>query len=222
MMHITIIIRFGNLPLTSFSGKTSFRRRSGFPKRELNLTSSVNPVFIPVFGTRRRGVMLKPGAMPDEAVSDIFTNGREYAFECSTAMVVVFYYAVLLSIGPRHFNRLFQNLLVWNWNYDENLKIITKSGRDYIPGDVVYFHNPDFQNPVWIGENAVYMGNDMYYGHDIGIVAKKEMIEALNQLRKPGAKRSAYMLPQHSRLDFRFYMGFAGHFSPAAPGVRSM
>ncbi|MFS8631069.1 MAG: protein-glutamine gamma-glutamyltransferase [Bacillales bacterium] len=169
-----------------------------------------------------RGYVLKPGAMPDEAVSDIFTNGREYAFECSTAMVVVFYYAVLLSIGPRHFNRLFQNLLVWNWNYDENLKIITKSGRDYIPGDVVYFHNPDFQNPVWIGENAVYMGNDMYYGHDIGIVAKKEMIEALNQLRKPGAKRSAYMLPQHSRLDFRFYMGFAGHFSPAAPGVRSM
>lgn len=159
-----------------------------------------------------REYVLKPGAMPDEAITDIFTNGREYAFECSTAMVVIFYYAVLLSIQPRYFNRLFQKLTVWNWNYDENLKIITKSGRDYVPGDVVYFHNPDFQNPVWIGENAVFMGNDRYYGHDIGIVTKKEMIEALNQLRKPGANRSAYMLPQHSRLDFRFYLRFADNF----------
>lgn len=165
--------------------------------------------FNPRYWTKTlRGYVLKPDVKPDEAITDIFRNGKEYAFECSTAMVIVLYYAVLLSIQRSHFNQLFKNMIVWNWSYDEDLKIVTKSGRDFVPGDIVYFHNPDFGNPVWIGENAVYMGNNFYYGHNIGVVTKERMIEALNELRKPDAKRSAYMLPQHSRLDFRYYMKF--------------
>lgn len=166
--------------------------------------------FNPLYWTKTsNGYVLRPGAAPSMAIADIFKNGQEYAFECSTAMVIVYYYAVLNVIGPRYFNRLFQNLFVWNWSYDEDLKIITKSGRDFIPGDILYFHNPDFKHPVWIGENAIYLGNNLYYGHDIGVVTKEKMIETLNSLRKPDATRSAYLLSQHSRLDFDYYMFFS-------------
>lgn len=165
--------------------------------------------FNPLYWTKTsRGYVLKRNAAPNMAISDIYINGQEYAFECSTAMVIVYYYAVLNVIGPRYFNQLFRNLIVWNWSYDEDLRIITKSGKDFIPGDVLYFHNPDFKHPVWIGENAVYLGNNMYYGHDIGVVTKEKMIETLNSLRKPNATRSAYLLPQYSRLDFNYYRKF--------------
>lgn len=155
------------------------------------------------------GYRLKPMVLPSDAIVDIFENGHEYGFECSTAIVIIYYYAVLKSINVNAFNRLFQNLLVWDWSYDEDLRIITKVGTEFIPGDVLYFHNPDFLHPVWIGENTVLLGENSYFGHGIGMGTKEEMIQALNSLRKPNATKSAYVLTQYSRLDFHYLSQFA-------------
>ena len=104
---------------------------------------------------------------------------------------------------------MFNNLLVWNWNYDADLQIITKRGEAYIPGDVIYFANPDYKEPIWIGANTVVLGRDQYYAHGIGIKTAAGMIAALNSLRKEGATRSAYLLKQHSRLNTRYLFQFA-------------
>ncbi|WP_404331284.1 protein-glutamine gamma-glutamyltransferase [Mesobacillus maritimus] len=166
--------------------------------------------FNPAYWVRgSRGYLLRPDVVPSEAIRDIFMNGKMYGFECSTAMVIVFYKAVLDSIRNSAFNYLFNNLLVWNWNYDPDLQIITKRGEAYIPGDVIYFANPDYKEPIWIGANAVVLGRDQYYAHGIGIKTAAGMVAALNSLRKEGATRSAYLLKQHSRLNARYLFQFS-------------
>ncbi|MBS8263186.1 protein-glutamine gamma-glutamyltransferase [Mesobacillus boroniphilus] len=166
--------------------------------------------FNPIYWTKvPSGYLLKPNVIPSEAITDIYENGQEYAFECSTAMVIIFYKAVLDSIRLSDFNYLFRGLLVWNWNYDPDLAIITLEGSEFIPGDVVYFMNPDFDKPIWRGENAVVLGNGLYYGHGIGIGTAEEMINALNTLRKKGSTTSAFMLQQHSRLNFKYLSQFS-------------
>lgn len=170
------------------------------------ITSKFNPK---IWTKTKYGYLLNPNVLPSDAIKDIFNNGKEYAFECSTAIVIIFYKAVLDSIATSHFNSLFQRLLVWDWNYDRDLGIITKAGRDFIPGDVVYFYNPDFDHPVWTGENTVYLGNNLFYGHGIGIETAEGMVKALNTLRKPNSTKSAYLISQHSRLDTRYLAQFA-------------
>ncbi|MDZ5470484.1 protein-glutamine gamma-glutamyltransferase [Bacillus sp. 31A1R] len=166
--------------------------------------------FNPLYWTKTsRGYVLKPNVLPSVAINDVFINGQEYAFECSTAIVLIYYYAVLKSINEVYFNQLFQSLLVWDWSYDEDLGIITKVGTDFIPGDVMYFYNPDYENPVWIGENVVFLGNGLYFGHGVGSKTAEGMIEALNTLRKSNATRSAHLIPQHSRLNFQYLSQFA-------------
>ncbi|MEH7886447.1 protein-glutamine gamma-glutamyltransferase [Bacillus sp. JJ1609] len=173
-------------------------------------TSFTYSKFNPVYWTRvPSGYFLKPNVLPSAAINDIYINGQEYGFECSTAMVVIFYKAVLDSIRLADFNHLFGGLLVWNWNYDSDLAIITLEGNEFIPGDVVYFMNPDFDKPIWRGENAVYLGKDLYFGHGVGIGTEEEMVKALNTLRKEGAVTSAYMLQQHSRLNFKYLSQFS-------------
>ncbi|WP_433957641.1 protein-glutamine gamma-glutamyltransferase [Cytobacillus horneckiae] len=166
--------------------------------------------FNPEIWTKTKyGYVLKPYIMPSDAILDVFYNSKEYAFECSTAIVLLFYKAVLDSIAVSRFNTLFQGLLVWDWNYDQDLGIDTRIGRDFIPGDVVYFYNPDFDHPIWTGENAVYLGNNQYFGHGVGLETEQGMIEALNTLRKPGATRDAYLISQHSRLNYKYLSQFA-------------
>jgi protein-glutamine gamma-glutamyltransferase len=166
--------------------------------------------FNPIYWTKGpSGYLLNPNVRPSDAISDIFDNGQEYGFECSTAMVIIFYKAVLESIRVADFNYLFRGLLVWNWNYDPDLAIITLEGSEFIPGDVVYFMNPDFEMPIWRGENAVVLGKGLYYGHGIGIGTAKEMIDALNTLRKEGSTTSAFMLQQHSRLNSKYLSQFS-------------
>jgi len=166
--------------------------------------------FNPRFWTKiKYGYLLNENVMPSEAIKDVFSNGKEYAFECSTAIVLIFYKAVLDTIATSYFNSLFQRLLVWDWNYDHDLGIITKRGRDFIPGDVVYFYNPDFKHPVWTGENTVYLGGGLYFGHGIGIETEEGMIKALNTLRKPNSTKSAYLISQHSRLNTQYLSQFA-------------
>lgn len=176
----------------------------------VTFTSFTYSKFNPFYWTKvAKGYLLNPNVLPSDAINDIFENGSEYGFECSTAMVVIFYKAVLDSIRVADFNYLFGGMLVWIWNYDPDLSIITLEGSEFIPGDVVYFMNPDFDKPIWRGENAVYLGNGLYYGHGIGIGTAEEMINALNTLRKKGSFTSAYMLQQHSRLNFKYLSQFS-------------
>jgi protein-glutamine gamma-glutamyltransferase len=154
------------------------------------------------------GYLLKPNQLPSAAIEDVFINSNKYGFECVTSIVLIYYKAVLDSIHKNYFNELFRPLLVWNHHFDKDLGMITFSGYDSIPGDVVYFYNPDYETPIWMGENAVYLGEGQYFGHGIGIGTKEEMIEALNTLRKKEAKKSAYLLQQVTRLNFHYLSQF--------------
>jgi protein-glutamine gamma-glutamyltransferase len=157
------------------------------------------------------GFQLKKGVSPADAINDIFENSQLYAFECATAIVIVFYKAVLDTIEVNTFNKLFANLLLYDWHFDQDLGIKTKIGDDYIPGDCLYFKNPDVdpEMPQWQGENAIYLGDGLYYGHGIGIKTKEGIIEALNKRRKKSATKSAYLLDQTTRIDFKYLSTFA-------------
>ncbi|WP_019121456.1 protein-glutamine gamma-glutamyltransferase [Brevibacillus massiliensis] len=168
--------------------------------------SRCNPVYWR--RTEYGGFQLRDGARPSDAIRDIFTNGFKYAFECSTAMVILLYRAVLSSIGAESFNRLFPDILLYDWQYGNSLRltVLTTAETEVLPGDILYFDNPDYdpETPEWRGENAVFFGNDTYFGHGIGITSAEEIIRSLNHQRKPGATRSAYLLDEVIRPDFVF------------------
>ncbi|MBD8070537.1 protein-glutamine gamma-glutamyltransferase [Bacillus sp. PS06] len=149
--------------------------------------------------------VLKDDTSPAEAVLDIYSQGDKYAFECATAMVIVFYKAAVESVGKESFDHLFADLVLYDWHYDKDIGLMTTRGNEFIPGDCIYFKNPDFdpETPYWRGENAIVINEDLYYGHGIGIKNATEIIEHLNNHRKTNATESAYILSQHTRPDYR-------------------
>ncbi|HEY0827807.1 MAG TPA: protein-glutamine gamma-glutamyltransferase [Bacilli bacterium] len=155
--------------------------------------------------TQDGGFQLRDEVAPAAGIRDIYVNGSLYAFECATAMVIVLYKAVLDTVGESIFNLYFANMVLYDWHYDSDLRLVTyKDLAGTKPGDILYFRNPDYspKTPEWQGENAIVMGDQTYYGHGIGIVAAEAIISALNNHRKPGATKSAYLMEQYTRLDF--------------------
>jgi protein-glutamine gamma-glutamyltransferase len=141
------------------------------------------------------------------AIRDIYVSGGLYAFECATAMVIVLYKAMLDKLGEGQFNALFNNLLLFDWNYDSDLHLITLDGsQESFPGDILYFENPDVSRdtPEWQGENAIKLAEDLYYGHGIGIKSAKKMIDSLNTHRKPNSQQSAFLRTQVTFLDYKY------------------
>lgn len=159
---------------------------------------------------RKGAFLLKKGRKPSDAIRDIFQNGIKYAFECATAIVIIFYKAALDSIGDKAFNYLFQGIVLYDWHSDEDLGIFSRKGNDFIPGDCLYFNNPDFdpKKPQWRGENAIYLGKGMFYGHGIGIRTADGIIQALNKFRKEGAQQTAYLKQQVTRPDYRYLSNY--------------
>ncbi|WP_018392851.1 protein-glutamine gamma-glutamyltransferase [Bacillus sp. 37MA] len=155
--------------------------------------------------TNTGGFMLRNGVKPSDAIQDIYRNSSQYAFECATAKVIIYYHAVLNLIGESLFNQLFQNIYLYSWHADPDLGITSNYTGHFLPGDVVYFKNPDFdpQTPQWRGENAVILGDGTYFGHGLGIKTAKQMIHALNRRRKPGTKQSAYLTNVVTRPSFK-------------------
>ncbi|MFC4323419.1 protein-glutamine gamma-glutamyltransferase [Litchfieldia salsa] len=150
---------------------------------------------------------------PSEAILDIFKHGNKYAFECATAMVIVFYKAIHDSISQDSFNQLFSELVLYDWHYDKDLGLTTTRENEFIPGDCIYFKNPEFdpETPYWRGENAIVIDEDLYYGHGIGLKDANEIITHLNDHRKMNASESAYMLDQVSRPDYRSLSKYEAH-----------
>lgn len=150
------------------------------------------------------GFLLRRDVKPSNAIQDIYLNSSQYAFECATAMIIIYYHAVLNLIGEASFNQLFQSIYLYSWHFDSDLGLRPYATHELIPGDVAYFNNPDFnpQTPHWRGENAVVLEDGMYFGHGIGIKTAEQMIDALNKRRKAGSHRLAYLTTVVSRPSF--------------------
>lgn len=158
--------------------------------------------------TRNGGLLTLPSVKPSDAILDIYNSGYRYATECATAMVIVYYKALLTVYGTEKFNRLFPSIYLMNW-HNLDPKIASSStlvDTDYyLLGDRRYFANPDVspETPEWQGENTIQLPNDLYYGHGLGIATPKQILTLLNQARKDGATKSAYLRDTVGRLDFK-------------------
>lgn len=153
------------------------------------------------------GFVMRSDVKPSDAINDIYRQTRLYGTECATAIVIVYYKAVLVSYGPDLFNTAFQEITLMNWQEMDDLMGITTYRRQpvYIPGDNRYFRNPDVNplTPEWQGENAIDLGSGKYYGHGIGITTGDGIIEALNRNRVEDSQISAYLMDSATRPHFR-------------------
>ena len=154
--------------------------------------------------TRQGGFLIRPDVQPADAILDIYRNSSLYGFECATAAVIIYYHATLYSIGSNLFNSLFQNLYLYSWHTDPDLGITTFHANHFLPGDVVYINNPDFDpNTPWFrGLNAVLLDDGRFFGHGFSIRTLEQMIETLNEFRKPGSQQSAYLATLVTRPSF--------------------
>lgn len=152
------------------------------------------------------GFDLRPDAKPSEAIEDIFINTRLYGTECATAIVIIFYKAVLGSFKADLFNSAFKEIKLMNWSEMDDLMNVSthRSPPDYVPGDCRYVRNPDVNplTPEWQGENIIDLGNERYYGHGIGIGDIDYFIRALNRNRIEDSQVSAYLVDSATRPDF--------------------
>ncbi|MGG4268275.1 protein-glutamine gamma-glutamyltransferase [Peribacillus simplex] len=162
---------------------------------------------------------LQPGVSPHVALVDIFINGGLYAFECGTAIVVIFLKAILDLVGTRNFDYLFSNLFLYDWRPPENMALNVRQGTDYTPGDCLYFKNPEHavESPEWQGENAILLGEDLLFGHGIGITNSQGIIDELNSNRKPNTTISAFLTNHIISLDSSFYRQFKPNIPRAKP-----
>lgn len=166
------------------------------------------------FWERRRdgGFALRKEVKPADAIRDIFKNGRKYGTECATAMMILYYKALLEVFGDEAFNRLFPQIYLMNWHkVDPLLREVglPHRAKDYLPGDRRYFANPDVnpETPQWQGENVIDLGGGIFYGHGVGRNTADYFINALNGNRKEDAGREAYLMDKAARPDFsRLYI----------------
>lgn len=154
------------------------------------------------------GFELRRGVKPSDAIRDIFKNGSEYGTECATAIPIVYYKALLEIFPEDDFNRLFSEIHLMNWHrMSRELRSagVMRPARDRLPGDRLYFANPDVdpRTPEWQGENVIDLGDGRFYGHGIGIHRGGRIIAALNENRRPGAGREAYLMDTAGRPDFK-------------------
>ncbi|MEW9121488.1 MAG: protein-glutamine gamma-glutamyltransferase [Thermotaleaceae bacterium] len=205
------VYRYGSQSLLEF--ELSMRANMVSASRELHRSglsfrvfrrSICNPDFWE--RTQEGGFSLKEGVAPSSAIRDIFQNGSQYGTECATAIVMIYFKAILNVFSDTLFNRVFTNIYLMNWeNLDKNLALSYYSTLvDYLPGNCRYFKNPDVNpmTPEWQGENVIDLGGGLYYGHGIGIKTADEIIRSLNYNRRSGATESAYLLDSVNTLGF--------------------
>lgn len=169
--------------------------------------------------TDEGGFVLKDNVKPSDAIRDIYQNGSDYATECATAILIVYYKAILDVFPKLLFDQVFSDIELMNWHHiDKNLREIglMDDVKDYLPGDRMYFMNPDVnpEKPEWQGENVIMLDNDVFYGHGLGIRDEATMIKELNKNRVEGARESAYLMKKASRPDFKKLWGILQAYHP--------
>ncbi|OLO42169.1 protein-glutamine gamma-glutamyltransferase [Alkalihalophilus pseudofirmus] len=152
--------------------------------------------------TNAGGFGLRPDVRPSDAILDIYRNGSLYGFECATAIIIIYYHAILKSIGRRHFDFIFQNLYLYSWHTDPDLELHSFYSNHFLAGDVVYFNNPDFHpNVPWYrGLNAVVLSDGTFFGHGFGIMTAEQIIQFLNSQRSPESMQPAYLANLITRI----------------------
>lgn len=157
---------------------------------------------------------VKPGVKPSDAVADIINHPDKYKMECATAMVMVYYTAMLNMMGPDHFNKVMgNNLHIGPWSYEQTLSRNLKytggeteapADRQLMPGDYTYFKNWDVSDSAkaggWQGENVIYLGDGKYFGHPFGVTDGKTIVDYLNNNRNTGSTHSASLLELKGEL----------------------
>lgn len=179
--------------------------RSGFDFATFH-KSKANPEYWD--RTPNGGFRLIDGVSPSEAIRDIFKNGNEYATECATAMIIVYYKALLGVFGEALFDEMFPSIYLMNWHMVDPLLQSVGSPRrvkEKLLGDRAYFDNPDVnpKTPEWQGENVIVLPDGLYYGHGVGVGTAGQMIESLNGNRRRGATQPAYLMDAVGRPDFK-------------------
>ncbi|HNX63797.1 MAG TPA: protein-glutamine gamma-glutamyltransferase [Oscillospiraceae bacterium] len=154
------------------------------------------------------GFLLKSGVTPSDAIRDIFINASLYATECSTAIVIIYYKALLNVFKKERFNKIFPKIRLKNWHSLDNLLKeggTLKKENDYLPGDRRYIENPDVDPklPEYQGENIVDIGHGLYYGHGVGVSNLETIINELNKFRIKHSKKSAFLKDSAARLNFK-------------------
>lgn len=154
------------------------------------------------------GFVLRRNVKPHKAVWDIYTNSDLYGTECATAIVIVYFKAMVDVLPEKLFDKLFPDIYLYSWRHlDADLGIHeVENPHDYLPGDCRYFANPDHakDKPEWQGENAIDLGRGMYYGHGMGIKTGTDIIRELNDSRRTGARVRAHLLPSVKIPDFKY------------------
>ena len=169
--------------------------------------SRCNPIYWD--RTQNGGFRLKWGAKPADAINNIYIDGELYATECATAMLIVYYKALIQVYGEEQFNNTFTNIYLMNWHNIETL--FREVGNpvhvhDILIGDRCYIINPDVspQYPECQGENVIVLGNGLYYGHGLGITTVNNIIAELNTKRRYNSTKSAYFIESTAaRPDFK-------------------
>jgi protein-glutamine gamma-glutamyltransferase len=170
--------------------------------------------------TEKGGFLLKENIKPSDAINDIFKNSSKYGTECSTAIIIIYYKALLDIYSEELFNTIFKSIHLLNWHYiNPNLEVRTyKIEEDYLPGDCRYFKNPDFspEDEEWRGENAIDMGNGKYFGHGIGIETSDGIIKNLNENRKDNPTESAFLTDYVTKPNFKHLANIYNYLSSRA------
>lgn len=208
-------VRFSYSSLEQFKFELQLRNEIIAASRELNKSGMDFEIFResrcnPDYWTRTRegGFLLKSGVKPSDAIQDIFKNGRKYGTECATAMMIVYYKALLSVYSEDLFNKLFPRIELMDWHHvDRRLQEVAGMQKSavYLPGDRRYFANPDVSpvTPEWQGENVIDLGNGLYYGHGLGIYDAERIIQSLNRNRVEDADETAYLMDSAGRPDFK-------------------
>jgi len=163
--------------------------------------------------TRAGGFLLRPNVKPSDAILDIYRNSSLYGFECATAIPIIFYHAILHSIGSNLFNAVFRNLYLYSWHTDTDLGIVTFYSDHFIPGDVLYINNPDYHpnTPQFRGLNVVLLDDGSLFGHGFNIRTDEEIIKILNEKRRPNSHQPAYLTRLVTRPSFKYLAGLASY-----------
>ncbi|WP_312095787.1 protein-glutamine gamma-glutamyltransferase [Niallia sp.] len=171
--------------------------------------SRCNPAYWQL--TAAGGFLQRLDVKPSDAIMDIYQNSSLYAFECATASVIIYYYAMLQTIGKHLFDAYFQNLYLYSWHADTDLGLVTFYTSSFLPGDIVYFENPDFdlKTPWFRGLNAIILDDGRFFGHGFSIKTNHEIIQVLNERRIAGSNRSAELTSLVTRPSFIHISGLA-------------